>query len=346
MAKGNDGNYLQHCIEVEAALHLVRTGSRGRLHVALTHGMQPFEQISDPGGNAYRVLYDALSEAAGKPLPDERKLVEAYRKSWALQAYLPNVADLFVELKEEEHYPNTAELLRAVFGTKRLSGGICELDETKHRELSEAWAGSEIVVARSSWREQLGPNGALGCPDRLDAPWLFSMDPMTYAEEGDEDDDKLHRSDFGRLARTLERYVGSGQPGVAALFVYSVGNQGKNRQRQFWKFMDDLAERLEVYTCSYWVAHRGGSLNLAGLLFSGNELALGFVPPRIGPGRGRPDRRTGRPVAQVTLPPKASPESWLGSIRGHGAITGNLIEPVVGPDEWDVLQSGYGVPDK
>ena len=346
MAKGNDGNYLQHCIEVEAALHLAQTGSSGRLHIALTHGMEPFEQIGEPGGNAHRLLYGALSEAVGKPLPDERKLVEAYRKSWALQAYCPNVADPFVELKEEKHYPNTAELLRAVVGTNGLSGGITETDETKHRKLSEAWAGSEIVVARSSWRKQLGSKGALGCPDRLDAPWLFSMDPMTYAEDGDEDDDKLHRSDFDRLARTFERYIGSGQSGVAALFVYSVGNQGKNRQRQFWKFMDDLAERLEVQTCSYWVAHRGGSLNLAGLLFSGEELALGFVPPCIEPGRGRPDRRFGRPVAQVTSPRKASPKAWLGSMRSQGVITRDLIEPIVGPEEWEVLQSGRGVSGK
>ena len=346
MAKGNNGNYLQHCIEIEVAVRLARTRPKGRLHVALTHGMEPFEQIGDPNGNAHHLLYGALREAADEPQCNELEIVKAYRASWAWQAYCPNETDLFEKLKKEKHYPNSAELLRAAIGTKRLSGGITEMDETKHRKLSEAWAGSKIVVARSSWREQLGPKGALGCPDRLDAPWLFSMDPMTYTEDGDEDDDKLHRSDFGRLARTLERYVDSGQPGVAALFVYSVGNQGKNRQRQFWKFMDDLAEQLKMQTCSYWVAHRGGNLNMAGLLFTDKELALEFVPPCVGLGRGGPGRRFGRPVAQVTPPSKATLEAWLGSMRGQGAIIGDLIEPVVGPEEWEALQLGHGVPGK
>jgi len=43
MAKGNDGNYLQHCIEVEAAVRLAEMDAAGRLHIALTHGMRPFE---------------------------------------------------------------------------------------------------------------------------------------------------------------------------------------------------------------------------------------------------------------------------------------------------------------
>ena len=56
--------------------------------------------------------------------------------------------------------------------------------------------------------------------------------------------------------------------------------------------------------------------------------------------------RFGRPVAQVTPPPQASLEARLGSMRGQGAIIGDLIEPVVGPEEWEVLQSGQGVPGK
>ena len=111
------------------------------------------------------------------------------------------------------------------------------------------------------------------------------MDPMTYSENGNSDDEKLNRSDLDLLAPALERYVCSGQPGIASLFVYSVGSQGKNRQRQFWTFMDELAGRLGVRTHSYWVAHQGGNLNLAGLLLSGEKLAEGFDPPNIEPGR-------------------------------------------------------------
>lgn len=286
MAKGNDGNYLQHCIEIEAAVRLAQSEVEGRLHVALSHGMEPFERLGTSTGNANNLLYGALREAAGDPLRDEREIVKAYRESWASKAFHPTIEDLFTELSEKKRFPNTAELLRAVIGMDRLSGGITETVATKHKELAEAWSNSGIVVAHSSWREQLGSDGALGCPDGLNAPWMFSMDPMTYTEDGREDDDKLHRSDLGRLASALERYVGSGQPGIASLFVYRVGIQGENTQRRFWLFMDDLAGRLGVRTRSYRVAHRGGNLNLAGLLFTDEELAFGFVPPRINPGRG------------------------------------------------------------
>ncbi|MDE0694902.1 MAG: hypothetical protein OXH76_03605 [Boseongicola sp.] len=271
MAKGNDGNYLQHCVEVEAAVRLMRACPDGRLHVALTHGMAPFEQMDEPKA-CKRLLDGALCEAAGESQRNEREIVKAYRASGA----------------SRKCYPNSAELLRAVIGTNRLFGGITELDEAKHKKLTKAWAGSGIVVARSSWRKQLSPDGALGCPGHLDAPWLFSMDPMTYTENGDNDDANLHRSDLDLLAPTLERYAASRQPGIACFFVYRMmGTQnGKKLQYQFWSFMDKLAVRLSAQTCSFWVCHRGGDRNLAGLLFSGIELSDDFIPPKINAGRG------------------------------------------------------------
>ena len=268
-------------------MRLAQADPDSRLYVALTHGMAPFEQIGEPNGNAYRLLYCALCEAAGEPKCNEREIVKAYRGSWMSQAYRPDIAKLCDELKTGKRYPNSAELLRVVIGTNRLSGGITELDKAKHNELAAAWTGSGIVVARSPWRKQLSPDGALGCPDHLDSPWLFSMDPMTYTENSDDDDANLHRSDLGLLARALERYVGSGQPGIASLFVYSVGSQGKNGQCKFWAFMDELAGRLGVRTHPYWVHHRGGNLNLVGLLFSDEKLAVEFNLPNIEPGRGR-----------------------------------------------------------
>ena len=66
---------------------------------------------------------------------------------------------------------------------------------------------------------------------------------------------------------------------------------GKEEQRRFWAFVDKLAERLGAETGSYWVAHQGGNLNLAGLLFSNKELAWGFTPPGVKPGRGRQDNQ-------------------------------------------------------
>ena len=49
------------------------------------------------------LLYNALDQAAGDTKSNEREIVKAYRRSRA----------------SRQHYPNTAELLRAVNGTDR-----------------------------------------------------------------------------------------------------------------------------------------------------------------------------------------------------------------------------------
>ena len=263
MAKGNDGNYLQHCIEVEAATHLTQFDPKGRLHIALTHGMKPSEKLDEPRGSAHRLLYDALLESEGQHQCNERLIVKAYRKTTA----------------SRESYPNTAKLLRAVIGTDKLSGGITEVASEKYKVLADAWSGSRVNIAYSSWRKQLGPDGVLACPDHLEIPWLFSMDPMTYKQDRCKDDDRLYYSDIGRLVDTLGQYIGSEQPGIAALFVYNMGIQGCNAQKQFWRFICELERQLGMHACHYWLPHRGGNLNLAGLLYSDTELSVGFNPP-------------------------------------------------------------------
>ena len=56
--------------------------------------------------------------------------------------------------------------------------------------------------------------------------------------------------------------------------------------------------------------------------------------------------RFGKPVAQVVPPSRPAPESWLGAMRGRGAIIGDLIEPVSAPEEWEAFQSGPGASDQ
>ncbi|MYE99543.1 MAG: hypothetical protein F4234_05105, partial [Gammaproteobacteria bacterium] len=186
MTKGNDGNYLQHCIEVEAASRLVQADRDGRLHVVLTHGMAPFELLETRktrNGPIQRdLLFRALDEAnaASEPQPNERKIVTAYRNSKA----------------SRQHYPNSAELLRVVVGDQKLSGGVTETDPAKCEELAEAWSDSNVRVKQSSWRNQLKPGGVLDCPRDLDKPWIFSMDPMSYMEKSGEDDEYLYCSDM------------------------------------------------------------------------------------------------------------------------------------------------------
>ena len=48
VAKGNDGNYLQHSVEIAAAVRLAGKDSAGRLHIAVAHRMAPFEACDEP----------------------------------------------------------------------------------------------------------------------------------------------------------------------------------------------------------------------------------------------------------------------------------------------------------
>ena len=108
------------------------------------------------------------------------------------------------------------------------------------------------------------------------------MDPMTYSETGNEDDDRLHRADIDRLSGTLSSFIESGMPGIATLFVYAVRPENRHL---FWAFLDDLAAGIGANTRSYWVTHQGGNRNLAGLLHAGIEFLPDFEPPQIHSGR-------------------------------------------------------------
>jgi hypothetical protein len=251
VAKGNDGNYLQHSIEVSAAAQLASRDETGRLHVAFAHGMAPFESSDQPKNPPARgLLLHALNESYGAPKEGEQQIVSAYRRCGATLS----------------RYPNSAELLRSVIGADRLAGGITEVEPAKYALLARAWSGSRVVAVNSSWRSQIEPGGVLACPAGLETPWLVTLDPMTYCDSGFVDDDSMYPDDLEGLSNLLIPYITTGQPGIAALFVYSVRPEVRP---QFWQFVHKLGERVDADLVSCWVTHRGGNRNLGGLLCSG-----------------------------------------------------------------------------
>jgi hypothetical protein len=266
MAKGNDGNYLQHSVEVAVAAHLTTQDTKGRLHIALTHGMAPFEACGEvPDGQAKKLLHEALCAAQHAPTDAEPSIVTAYRKTNAALS----------------HYPNTGELLWAIVGGNRLSGGITECDPQKYEQLRDAWSCSGVMPVRSSWRAQVIPGGVLMAPEPLHAPWLYSMDPMTYREEGYADDNNIYHADQGRIGAAITSFVKSGKPGVAALFVYAVKPGVRER---FWSFVDDLAKQTNTTHESCWLTHLGGNRNLAALLCSAFILPSNWLPHGLNAG--------------------------------------------------------------
>jgi len=181
-----------------------------------------------------------------------------------------------------EHYPNTGELLRRMIGLDRLSGGITEVDAEKHAQLQKVWSGSRVTPLRSSWRGETSPGGVLMCPASLGASWLFAADPMTYRENGYDDDDKLYRADLSRVTAALNSFIASGEPGAAALFVYAVKPEV---QPQFWAFIDDIARSTGTTVVSCWVTHQGGNRNLAALLCLAFALPPSWLPHGLNAGR-------------------------------------------------------------
>lgn len=267
MAKGNDGNYFQHAVEIDGAVRLTALDASRRLRIALGHGMAPFEateETQSPAARSY--LLGALNASYRQPAGDESPLVTAYRKTNASLS----------------RYPNSAELLRHVIGTERLSGGITEVEQRKYESLSQAWSGRRVVPANSSWRAEIEPGKALACPPNLETPWLVTLDPMTYREEGCADDANLYRTDLEHLTVLLKPYVASGCPGMAAVFVYAIK---PNDRPAFWQFVEDLSGAVDAGLLCCWMTHRGGSRNLAGLLHAGFSYAASDLPGGVMSGR-------------------------------------------------------------
>ena len=48
--------------------------------------------------------------------------------------------------------------------------------------------------------------------------------------------------------------------------------------------------------------------------------------------------RFGQPIAQVLPPPPNPVGEWLGAMKDHGEIRGDLVAPVVDLLEWEVLE--------
>jgi prevent-host-death family protein len=49
--------------------------------------------------------------------------------------------------------------------------------------------------------------------------------------------------------------------------------------------------------------------------------------------------RSGEPIAEIVPPPPSNPaRPWLGSMRGTGRITGDIISPASEASDWNVLR--------
>jgi hypothetical protein len=265
MAKGNNGNYLQHSVELAIAVHLAGLDSEGRLHIMLTHGMAPSEPCGEvPRGQAKKYLHTALSLAQAKAKQAEPTVVTAYR---ATKASL-------------DAYPNSGELIAAVIGRSKLSGGITEVDPAIHADLHRVWKKSGVNAVLASWRKEMSDAGVHGTSSlsREGVPWLLSMDPMTYSDSGFADDNKIYRHDREQISRTLRTLAASKVPGAASIFVYAVR---PNDRSKFWDFAKCISSDTGMSLTTCWLTHQGGNQNLAAIFCTGMTLPNNWLPPHL-----------------------------------------------------------------
>lgn len=204
MAKGNDGNLLQHTVEVEAAAYLLDQVKGRGLHLVSTHAMAPFEP------------FDGTSKArTATKLGSKLRVANSVKATGGYPLIIRSYAGVQAS---EDRYPNTATLLDWICKEKgtELNGVLVEVTEDKVSALRENFPRLNIV--HGSWRTGIE---ALALSDR-GRPWLFSMDPMKFTSGPVEDDDRMRRSDLELVLPVWASYLNTGLPGVVVLFSYSM----------------------------------------------------------------------------------------------------------------------------
>ncbi|MFZ5439910.1 MAG: hypothetical protein ACOZQL_07860 [Myxococcota bacterium] len=195
MARGNNGNALQHFVELTAADLLLREAAQLRL--LCTHSMAPAEALVVPeresrdGKN--RWLTELLAGEGTTLLHDALRGVGASRSD----------------------YPNSARLLSWFASTRgrSLRAKLCEFEPATYAALEARWGRDPaFCLVHGSWREAepLLPG---------DGAWLWTMDPYTFVPGARCGGGDVCDGDLELVARWLREWTG---PGAWLLFCYSM----------------------------------------------------------------------------------------------------------------------------
>jgi len=227
MAKGNDGNLLQHGIELAAVSAI---GSKP-LWLTCTHSMAPREVCAEP--NRDRRLRHWLKSPLGTP-----SIAAAYQRTKAAL----------------DSYPNTSELIAATVGDENICGDLFEVCETKIRSLRARWSQSKLTVRGLSWRQGLWK---IQIPS-ADSAWLFTMDPMTFVSDNENgiDDDKLRHDDVNRLIKFFNHIGRFGSLWIIIIFSFELRRgPGANCYQLFLDEMERMSRALTLQMDTFEVSY-------------------------------------------------------------------------------------------
>jgi hypothetical protein len=264
VAKGNNGNLLQHFVECEMASELTQQMLTKRLHVIFTHGMAPYEKCEplppgEPG--ELRDLLKALGgidegaiEALGFPV------LLAYKRLGAT----------------EDHFPNSAEVVASVLADRAaIAGEICENDATRAAGLTDAWGMSSMNIRQGSWRDAVK---YLVAPAKTDTPWLFAMDPYAFKQREFleiEDDGYLDQHDLLTLKPIVTGHFNTGARGIASVLSYHMlpaeALAFESALIDFCHMLDE-GVHFEVSNCFIPTPSREGAEHVAALIAEDSDL--------------------------------------------------------------------------
>jgi hypothetical protein len=222
MARGNNGNLLQHAVECEVVRSaLADFANKNALHLFTTHSMRPFEDLEAKKGSSETKLFNMWLDAAIGADHNIRR-VDTSSFPAILDGYRGTSATYV-------HYPNTAELAASFVERARISGVLCEADPQLFNDLSNRWHGSKVRVRSGDWRSNVSSLTAF----EILAPWLFSLDPMSYsiAPHGASLSNDFHESDFELINPIVDGLLKSVHPGAMCLFCYSLVKEDEERFR-------------------------------------------------------------------------------------------------------------------
>ncbi|MHA1794974.1 MAG: hypothetical protein ACTSUK_02595 [Promethearchaeota archaeon] len=221
MAKGNDGNLLQHTIETELAKLLSDNGNK-KIQIVLTHGMAPYEEIK---GRKFGKTFLATALKKSQEKPDENS-----------NDYLPVVFKAYAKCHaSKNHYPNSLELIAKIIGEDNVKCDIFEIESWKIGCLECYWKDNDNIVIHScSWRQDIGNIDIVG----KDVPCLISMDPYQYKNScRKRDDGGLYKSDSCLIKCILKKLANKKVDGALSIFSYSMK---KNEMENFFYAMSEI----------------------------------------------------------------------------------------------------------
>jgi len=240
MAIGNNGNILQHWVELEAAQALLAEGGAAGVRCVFTHGMAPFERFEHP-------LPD--NEPKTRVMSRALRMGERLRQGGLPREGQPVLFQAIAELDvSPQHYPNSAILLDWLTRTRSagLRMTVCEVTAAAQEGLKKQWSTEEddarVKVVCGSWRQAL-QDGALAPRGPAGWPWLVSMDPYTFdpAPNGPASNlASVSAGDIDSLKSLLGPLLES-TPGLFALFCYSMSEA---LRRKFQNVVRDFAAAL------------------------------------------------------------------------------------------------------